>query len=67
VFEDVFLPCVGQTPLPQNELVFKRETGQTWIQSHDKGVNVPAVYVRYGQILLPRSLFAEARQQVYCD
>jgi hypothetical protein len=67
VFEDVFLPCVGQTPLPQSELVFKRETGQTWIQSHDKGVNVPAVYVRYGQILLPRSLFAEARQQVYCD
>jgi hypothetical protein len=67
VFEDVFLPCVGQTPLPQSELAFKRETGQTWIQSRDKGVNVPVVYVRYGQILVPRSLFAEAKQQVYCD
>jgi hypothetical protein len=28
-FEDVFLPCVGQTPLPQSELVLKpRWTGQ---------------------------------------
>jgi len=56
-FEDVFLPCVGQTPLPQSELVFKRQTGQTWIQSPDKRVNVPVVYVRYGQMLLSRSLF----------
>jgi len=66
VFEDVFIPCLSQTPLPQSELVFKRETGQTWIQSRDKGVNVPVVYVRYGQILLSRGLFAEARQQGYC-
>ena len=30
-FEDVFLPCVGQTPLPQGELVFDtRWTGHTW-------------------------------------
>ncbi len=65
-FEDVFVPCVGQTPLPQSELVFKRETGETWIQSPDKRVNAPVVYVEYGQILLPRSLYAEAKHEVYC-
>jgi hypothetical protein len=30
-FEDVFLPCAGQTPLPQGELVFDtRRTGYAW-------------------------------------
>ena len=30
-FEDAFLPCVGQTPLPQRELVFNtRWTGHTY-------------------------------------
>ena len=68
VFEDVFVPCVGQIPLPQRDLVLNRqETGGTWTQSPDKRVNVPVVYVRHGQILLPRSLYAEARQQVYCS
>ena len=43
VFEDVFLSCAGQTPLPQSELVFKaRWTGSTWTRS-DKGVYVPTV------------------------
>lgn len=66
-FEDIFLPCVGQTPLPQSELVLnKRWIGSTWTQS-EKGINVPNVYVTDGQILLPRSLYAEARQQVYCS
>jgi len=68
VFEDVFVPCFGQTPIPQSELVFNRQrTGKIWTQSPDKRVNVPVVYVKYGQILLPRSLYAEAKQEVYCD
>jgi len=67
-FEDVFLPCVGQTPLPQSELVLKAwRTGQIWIQSQDKRINVPVVDLENGQILLPRSLYAEARQEVYCS
>jgi len=65
-FEDVFLPCVGQTPLPQSELVFHRFTGETWTQSPDKSVNVPTVYLDNGQTLLSRSFFAEAKQQAYC-
>jgi hypothetical protein len=67
VFEDVFLPCVGQTPLPQSELVFKRLTGDTWTQSPDKKVNVPVVYLDNGQMLISRSLYAEAKQEVYCS
>ncbi len=63
VFEDVFLPCAGQTPVPQSELLFARWTGFTWTQS-DKGIYVPAVYLSNGQILLPRSLYEEARQAV---
>jgi hypothetical protein len=67
VFEDVFLPCVGQTPFPQNELVLDaRWTGNTWAQSQDKRVNVPVVYLEHRQVLLPRSLYTEARQEVYC-
>jgi energy-coupling factor transporter transmembrane protein EcfT len=66
-FEDVFLPCEGCTPLPQSDLVFKRETGDTWIQSCDKRVNFPVIYVRYGLRLLPRSLYADAKREVYCS
>jgi hypothetical protein len=66
-FEDVFLPCVGQTPLPQSELAFKRLTGDTWTQSPDGRINVPVVYLDNGQILLSRSLYAEAKQEVYCS
>jgi hypothetical protein len=65
MFEDVFLPCFGQTPIPQSELVFKaRSIGDTWTRS-DKGINVPTVYLADGQILLPRSLYAQARQDAY--
>jgi hypothetical protein len=68
VFEDVFLPCVGQTPLPQSELVFnKRWTGDTWVRSPDKRSNVPIVQMEDGQKLLPQSFFAEAKQEVYCS
>lgn len=66
-FEDVYLPCVGQTPLPQSELVFKWRTGDTWTQSPDKRLNVPVVYLDDGQILLSKSLYAEAKQEVYCS
>lgn len=66
VFEDVFLPCRGYTPLPQSELVYHRFTGDTWTQSPDNRVNVPAVYLDNGQTLLSRSLFVEAKQQAYC-
>lgn len=66
-FEDVFLPWPGHTPLPESELVFQRETGRTWMQSCDKRLNVPLVYVKYGQTLHPRSLDAEAKQEVHCD
>ena len=67
VFEDVFLPCAGQTPLPQRELVFKaRWIGSAWTRS-DKGIYVPTVYLANGQVLLPRSLYEEARQAVYCS
>ena len=66
-FEDVFLPCVGQTPLPQDELVLKpRWTGRTWTRSPDKGTNVPVVYVEDGQVLLPQSFYAEAKRNVGC-
>jgi hypothetical protein len=66
-FEDVFLPCVGQTPLPQSELVFSRFTGHTWTRSPDKRINAPTVFLENGQLLLPRSVYAEAKQEVYCS
>ncbi len=67
-FEDVFLPCVGNTPLPQSELAFNAQrTGETWTRSPDNRFNVPAVHVDNGQILLPRSFYAEAKRDVYCS
>ena len=51
VFEDVYVTCGSQAPIPQGELVFTQKTGQTWIQSRDGRVNVPVPYVRDGQTL----------------
>jgi hypothetical protein len=65
-FEDVFLPCMGRTTLPQSALVFERRTGKEWTQSADKRINAPIVHLDGGQLLLPQSLHEEARQQVYC-
>lgn len=65
-FEDVFLQCEGCKPLLQGELVFKQETGRTWIQSCDKRVNVPVIYLPYGETLLPQSFYAEAKRDVHC-
>jgi hypothetical protein len=57
----------GETPLPRRELVFGWRTGDTWAESPDKRINVPVVYLDDGQILLSRSLYAEAKQEVYCS
>jgi len=66
-FEDVFLPCIEQAPFSQKELVFDaRRTGNKWTQSQDKRVNVPIVYLEDHRILLPQSLYAEAKSEVYC-
>lgn len=66
-FEDVFLPCIGQTPLPQSELVLKpRWTGQVWTRSPDSRINSPVVYLENGQVLLPQSFYAEAKRNVGC-
>jgi hypothetical protein len=67
LFEDVFFACVGHMPLPQSELIFDtRFTGDRWIRS-DKGIDVPVVYLMYGRTLVPRSLYAEAKQDVGCS
>jgi hypothetical protein len=67
-FEDVFLPCVGQTPLPQSELVFNtRLTGEIWTRSPGKGINVPVVHLENGQVLLPQSLYAGAKRDASCS
>jgi len=67
-FEDVFLPCVGKEPLHQSVLVSngrRRRTGYIWNRSPEKGTRVPVVFVD-GQVLLPRSFYAEAKRDVYC-
>jgi hypothetical protein len=67
-FEDVFLPCVGQTPLKQWELVFdSRWTAYTRTRSPDKGINVPVVYLKDRQVLLPQSFYAEAKRGAGCS
>jgi hypothetical protein len=67
-FEDVFLPCVGKEPLHQSVLVSngrRRWTADIWNRSPEKGTKVPVVFVD-GQVLLPRSFYAEAKRDVYC-
>ena len=65
-FEDVFLPCAGQPPLKQWELVFNtRRTGETWIRSPDKQINVPIVQLEDGQVLLPQSFYPKS--DAYCS
>ncbi len=66
-FEDVFLPCVGQTPLPQSQMVLNAKwTGDAWTRSPDKTINVPVVKLENRQILLPKSFYAEAKRDVGC-
>jgi hypothetical protein len=67
-FEDVFLPCFGKMPIPQSELLLdKRRTGSIWTRSPDGRTNIPVIRLQDGQILLPQSFYAEARQEVYCS
>lgn len=68
LFEDEFLPCDGQAPLSQRDLVFDaRRTGYTWTGSYEKGISVPVIYLANGQILLPRSAYAEAKHHGGCS
>lgn len=67
-FEDVFLPCIGKEPLHQSVFVFNGRrlwTAYIWNRSPEKGTEVPVVFVN-GQVLLPRSFYAEAKRDVYC-
>ncbi|MFI5102406.1 MAG: hypothetical protein ACHP9V_03440 [Terriglobales bacterium] len=67
-FEDAFLPCVGQTPLPQSQMVFNAKwTGYIWTRSPDKTINVPVVHLENGQVLLPQSFYAEAKRDASCS
>jgi len=68
LYEDVFLPCIGHTTIPQDLLVLdSQRTGSIWVQSQDKRINFPIVSLQDGQTLLPRSFYAEARRQAYCS
>src|SRR5882724_5637240 len=67
-FADAFLPCVGQTPLPQRELVFNtRWTGYIWTRSPDKGINAAIVQLENGQVLLPQSFYEQAKRDAGCS
>jgi hypothetical protein len=67
LLEDVFLPCVGQFPVPKSELVFNAQmTGSIWTRSPDKRINVPVIHLDDGQVLLPRSFYAEAKRDARC-
>ncbi len=66
-FEDVFLPCVGHTPLPQSLLVFKaRWTGDIWTRSPDKRINVPVIELDDREVLLPQTFYADAKRDAGC-
>ncbi len=68
VFEDAFLPSVGQTPLPQTELVLNRQrTGGIWTKSPDKRINVPVVQLENGQVLFPKSFYAKAKSDFFAS
>jgi len=68
LFKDLFLPCVGQLSLPQSELVCDaRLTGWVWTRSPDKKINAPVIHLDDSQVLLPRSLCAEAKRNASCS
>ena len=66
VFEDVFVTCGIQATVPQSDLVFEPGTGRRWIQLRNEKVNVRVIYVRYGTVLVPRSLYTEVNQRGFC-
>ncbi len=64
-FEDAFLPYSGQTPISQTTLTLdSQRTGDLWTGSYDKGIHVPVIYLTNGQILLPKTIFEEAKRKV---
>ena len=66
LFEDVFLPCEGGSPVPKSDLVFdERPTGYSWTGSYEKGISVPVIFLANGQILLPRSIYEEAKKKTF--
>jgi hypothetical protein len=66
-FEDVFLPCIGETPVPRSELTLDTwRTGSKWTLSPDRRINTPIVYLEHGQVLLPQSFYAEAKRTAEC-
>ena len=68
LFEDVYLPCVGDAPFRQSVLVEDGRGqwgGEIWKGSADKGVEIPVVYV-HRNALLPRRFFEEIKRDVYC-
>lgn len=64
-FEDVFLPYAGQEPVPTSALALdSHRTGRLWTGSYEKGIRVPVIYLTNGQILLPKTVFEEAKRKV---
>lgn len=67
-FEDVFLRCCCKRPLQQSELAFDaRQSEQTWTRSPDDRLNIPVVYLKYGEVLVPQSFYAEAKRDGSCS
>jgi hypothetical protein len=65
VFEDVFLPYEGKSPIPQSALIFDfRRIGSGWVGSYEKNISVPVIYLENHQILLPRAAYNESKQAV---
>src|SRR5438445_1558804 len=64
-FEDTFLPYNGGSSIPEAALKFDtRRTGNLWTGSYEKGIRVPVIYLTNGQILLPKTVFEEAKHKV---
>jgi hypothetical protein len=65
-FEDIFLPDNGQTAISEIALTLdSQRTGHLWTGSYGKGIRVPVIYLRSGQILLPNAIFEEAKRKVH--
>jgi hypothetical protein len=65
LFEDVFVPYEGSSPVPEAELVFDtRQTGSLWTYSRQHGRAFPIIYLKNGQILLPRGEYESGKETV---
>ena len=62
-FEDVFLPLEGQGPVLQSDLALdRRRTGTLWGGTKEKDTLYPIVYLKNGEILIPRSEYEKAKR-----